>query len=118
VDGKSREPGQVNNFFIFPGMSFGAMSCEAKSIPERLFMVAAEAVAHCLDEKDISVESVVPHPSRIREVAESVATAVVLEAQKSGLAKVNLGNSEEAVRSALQSRMWTPQAKLCRPAVL
>ena len=26
VDGKTREPGQVNNFFIFPGMSFGAIS--------------------------------------------------------------------------------------------
>ena len=43
VDGQVREPGQVNNFFIFPGMSFGAMSCGAKTIPESFFMVAAEA---------------------------------------------------------------------------
>ena len=33
----------MNNFFIFPGMSFGAMSCGAKTIPESFFMVAAEA---------------------------------------------------------------------------
>jgi len=38
VAGSSREPGQVNNFFIFPGMSFGAMQCEASTIPERFFM--------------------------------------------------------------------------------
>jgi len=117
VNGKSREPGQVNNFFIFPGMSFGAMNCEAKSIPERFFMVAAEAVAQSLDEKDISAESVMPHPARIREVAENVAVAVVLEAQKSGLAAVKLGENEDDVRSTLLSRMWSPQVKHRRNSV-
>ena len=32
VNGKTREPGQVNNFFIFPGMSFGAISCKAQTL--------------------------------------------------------------------------------------
>lgn len=103
---KTREPGQVNNFFIFPGMSFGAMCCQAKTIPEKFFMVAAEAVANCLDDNDVRVESVVPHPERIREVAQAVAVAVVMEAQRSGLAKKNLGNSEAEVKAALQQRMW------------
>ena len=167
----------MNNFFIFPGMSFGAISCHAKTrtltltlaltltltrtltltlalalaltltlpltlalalaltltltltlplpltrchaktIPENFFMVdapapaqtqqpkpnpspsprpspspnpspnfhpnqvAAEAVAQSLDAKDLEVESVVPHPGRIREVSEHVATSVVLAAQ-------------------------------------
>jgi len=114
-DGKLREPGQVNNFFVFPGMSFGAMNCQATTIPERFFMVAAEAVAHCLDAHDMEVESVVPHPSRIRDVATSVATAVVLEAQKLGLATVKLGDDEASVRSTLQSRMWAPTPKHRRP---
>eukprot|EP00927_Polykrikos_kofoidii_P076599 TRINITY_DN73662_c0_g1_i1.p1 TRINITY_DN73662_c0_g1~~TRINITY_DN73662_c0_g1_i1.p1 ORF type:complete len:671 (-),score=137.33 TRINITY_DN73662_c0_g1_i1:213-2159(-) len=116
VDGKMREPGQVNNFFVFPGMSFGALNCEATTIPEKFFMVAAEAVAHCLDEHDLDVESVVPHPGRIREVAMSVAAAVVLEAQKQGLAKVMLGDDEASVRKALQERMWNPKPKHRRRA--
>merc|ERR1712039_856363 len=91
--------------------SFGAMKCEARTIPERLFMVAAEAVANCLDDHDLEVESVVPHPSRIRHVAVSVATAVALEAQKSGYAKRKLGDDESAVRNVIEGDMWNPQPK-------
>jgi len=109
VDGKTREPGQVNNFFIFPGMSFGAMMCAATTIPESLFMVAAEAVAHSLDAHDIEVESVVPHPSRIRQVAENVAAAVVLAAQAAGIATKPLGESPAEVAAALKAAMWSPK---------
>merc|ERR1712159_261562 len=109
VNGKRREPGQVNNFFIFPGMSFGAMSCQASTIPERLFMVAAEAVANSLDKRDIEVESVVPNPARIRETNTAVATAVVVEAQKMGLAGKTLGKDAAEVRAALVGSMWTPK---------
>jgi malate dehydrogenase (oxaloacetate-decarboxylating)(NADP+) len=108
VNGKVREPGQVNNFFIFPGMSFGAMCCECSTMPERLFMVAAETVANSLDEMDIEAESVVPNPMRIREVGDAVSTSVVLEAQKLGLAGKPLGATKEEVSAELQKRAWTP----------
>eukprot|EP00931_Biecheleriopsis_adriatica_P016073 TRINITY_DN11974_c0_g1_i1.p1 TRINITY_DN11974_c0_g1~~TRINITY_DN11974_c0_g1_i1.p1 ORF type:complete len:622 (+),score=132.73 TRINITY_DN11974_c0_g1_i1:58-1923(+) len=108
VAGIVREPGQVNNFFIFPGMSFGAVCCKASSIPESLFMVAAEAVANSLNSQDLTSESVVPNPARIREVAENVAVAVVLECQKQGLASEGLGSSEAEVRSALKLKQWKP----------
>ena len=39
---------QVNNVYIFPGMSFGAVCCQASSIPESIFLAAAEAVANSL----------------------------------------------------------------------
>eukprot|EP00962_Isochrysis_galbana_P005273 scaffold1441_cov120-Isochrysis_galbana.AAC.2 len=45
VDSRMRRPGQVNNFFIFPGLSFGLMACAATIVPESLFLVAAEAGA-------------------------------------------------------------------------
>eukprot|EP00747_Dinoflagellata_sp_TGD_P150541 gnl/TRDRNA2_/TRDRNA2_177127_c0_seq3.p1 gnl/TRDRNA2_/TRDRNA2_177127_c0~~gnl/TRDRNA2_/TRDRNA2_177127_c0_seq3.p1 ORF type:complete len:707 (-),score=129.00 gnl/TRDRNA2_/TRDRNA2_177127_c0_seq3:463-2583(-) len=108
VNGKVREPGQVNNFFIFPGMSFGAMCCECSTIPERLFMVAAEAVANSLDATDISVESVVPNAARCRDVGLAVATAVVWEAQNTGLAGKILGASKQAVMEKLMSLRWAP----------
>ena len=108
MNGKILEPGQVNNFFIFPGMSFGAWSCGARSIPESFFMVAAEAVANGLDAHDIEVESVVPHPSRIRSIAEGVAKAVVLAAQEKGLATKTLGAGAAEVSEALAGLMWSP----------
>jgi len=108
VNGKMLVPGQVNNFLIFPGMSFGAMCSECSTIPERLFMVAAEAVAHSLDEKDIEAESVVPNPNRIREVGEAVSVAVVLEAQKMGLTGKMLGATKDEVDAELKKMSWRP----------
>ena len=45
IEGKTFAPGQVSNVYIFPGLSFGACRCEARNIPDRMFLVAAEAVA-------------------------------------------------------------------------
>ena len=72
LNGKTFAPGQVNNFFIFPGMSFGAVMCDAKSIPEKLFMVSAEAVAKSLSAEEVATDRVVPHPDRIRDVSLNV----------------------------------------------
>jgi malate dehydrogenase (oxaloacetate-decarboxylating)(NADP+) len=110
VDGQLREPGQVNNVYVFPGMSFGAVSCQARSIPESAFMVAAEAVAQTLDESDLLTDRVVPHPDRMREVGLNVATAVALHLEEVGLAELKLGHDAPTVRAALSQKMWAPEA--------
>merc|ERR1712187_485068 len=108
IEGESHTPGQVNNVYIFPGVSFGAICCEAKSIPERFFMVAAEAVANSLSNEDMRTDRVVPHPDRIREVGLNVATAIVLEAQKLGIAGKQLGKGRSEIQAALRDMMWSP----------
>jgi len=108
VEGQERCPGQVNNVYIFPGVSFGAVVCEAKTIPESFFMVAAQAVANSLVDEDMKADRVVPSRDRLREVALNVATAVVMEAQKMGLAQRTLGKSEAEVKAAVQALMWEP----------
>merc|ERR1719310_2412232 len=109
-------PGQVNNVYIFPGMSMGAVCCHASTIPERLFMVAAEAVANSLDAQDLKEDRTVPHPDKIRTVGLNVATAVVLEAQKLGLACKTLGKDAAEVKAAIKEMMWSPdEAKANAP---
>lgn len=108
IDNKKHTPGQVNNVYIFPGMSFGAISCHASTIPDRLFMVAAEAVANSLDAEDLRADRVVPHPDRIRVVGANVAAAVAYEAQALGIAGRRLGESLEEVRSTIAGMMWAP----------
>jgi len=108
MDGKMFCPGQVNNVYIFPGMSMGAICCQASTIPERFFMVAAEAVANSLDAEDLKTDRVVPRPDKIRSVGLNVATAVVLEAQKLGLAGKTLGKDVSDVKEALRGLMWSP----------
>merc|ERR1712100_768836 len=90
LNGKTFCPGQVNNVYIFPGMSMGAICCHAKTIPERLFMVAAEAVANSLDAQDLKVDSVVPNRNKIRTCGLNVAAAVAFESQKLGIAGKSL----------------------------
>jgi len=109
LEGKMFCPGQVNNVYIFPGMSMGAVCCQASTIPERFFMVAAEAVANSLDAEDLKTDRVVPHPNKIRSVGLNVAAAVVCEAQKMGLASKTLGNDASEVKEALQGLMWSPE---------
>jgi len=117
LNGKTYCPGQVNNVYIFPGMSMGAICCHAKTIPERLFMVAAEAVANSLDAQDLKEDRTVPHPDKIRTVGLNVAAAVVLEAQKLGLAGKTLGKDFAEVKAAISGMMWSPdQAKAPKSA--
>eukprot|EP00928_Gymnodinium_smaydae_P079962 TRINITY_DN63788_c0_g1_i1.p1 TRINITY_DN63788_c0_g1~~TRINITY_DN63788_c0_g1_i1.p1 ORF type:complete len:629 (+),score=111.89 TRINITY_DN63788_c0_g1_i1:41-1888(+) len=106
--GRTHSPGQVNNVYIFPGVSFGACACAAKTIPDSFFMVAAQAVANSLDSTDVQLDRVIPARERLREVGLEVATAVVLEAQKLGLATRCLGITRDEVRSAVKAMMWEP----------
>merc|ERR1719226_353523 len=78
VNGEIRVPAQVNNVYIFPGVSMGAIRCRAKHIPESFFLAAAEAVANSLDVDDMRADRVVPNLNRIRHVGLNVAVAVVL----------------------------------------
>jgi len=108
-DGQDHSPGQVNNVFIFPGVSYGAVCCQASSIPERLFLAAAEAVAHSLSEFEFQVNMVMPRRRRIAEVSQNVATAVVMEAQAMGIAGKSLGETREQVKAALSDMRWLPK---------
>merc|ERR1712228_77817 len=108
VGGKRHSPGQVNNVYIFPGMSFGAICCRAKTIPDDLFLVAAEAVANSLDEDDFACSRVIPERDRVQTVNCNVAAAVCESAQKLGLAKKHLGSSRAEIQAALKEMMWMP----------
>jgi malate dehydrogenase (oxaloacetate-decarboxylating)(NADP+) len=110
VNGTTHSPGQVNNVYIFPGMSFGAISCQARTIPERLFLVAAEAVANSLSAQDFEESRVIPHRDRVQAVNLNVATAVAMEAQNLGLAGRKLGADSASTRASLEKMMWVPGA--------
>mmetsp|Transcript_141497 Transcript_141497/g.439848 ORF Transcript_141497/g.439848 Transcript_141497/m.439848 type:complete len:338 (-) Transcript_141497:131-1144(-) len=108
VAGRVHCAGQVNNVFIFPGVSFGAVCCQASSIPEGFFMAAAEAVARSLDAEDLAADRVVPRRALLREVSLDVAAAVALAAQDAGLAGRRLGGTSAEVRAALAKMRWEP----------
>jgi len=108
LGGKMFCPGQVNNVYVFPGVSKGAISCHAPSVPERFFVAAAEAVANSLDAEDLAADRVVPHRDKLRTVGVNVAAAVAWQAQSWGIAGKTLGGSLAEVKSAISGLMWSP----------
>ena len=63
------------------------------------------------DDRSVREDRVVPALSRIRAVSQNVATAVVLECQKLGLARAHLGSTWDKVHAAVGRKMWTPKPR-------
>jgi len=101
IAGQTHHPGQVNNVYIFPAMSFAAIHCHAREITDRLFLVAAEAVANSWNEKDLQEDRVIPPIKRLRDVSCNVATAVILACQADGLAQKQIGKTWDEVYSSV-----------------
>lgn len=106
--GRVHHPAQVNNVYCFPGVAFGAICCKASTLPDSVFLAAAEAIALSLNGQEIAEQRIAPHPARIREVSLDVATAVALGCDQSGVATKELGATPEEVRAALAAKMWRP----------
>ena len=100
--------GMVNNVYIFPGLSFGAVQCGAKTISDAVFLKAAEAVGNALTPQDIKEDRVVPPVARIRSVALKVATAVVEQVMKDGAATKPIDGTEAEIAAKLERNMWIP----------
>ena len=81
--GRSDFPNQINNGLAFPGIFRGALDAMATDINEEMKLSATYAIAEYIDDKDLSVENIIPS-ALDRKVAEKVAKAVAAAAEKSG----------------------------------
>lgn len=84
-NGKLMEPGQGNNFLVFPGIGFGALACGAKKIRDGMITASAIALSEAFDEEEVAAGLLYPRLDRIREVSAEIAAGVVRAAQKDGV---------------------------------
>jgi malate dehydrogenase (oxaloacetate-decarboxylating) len=84
--GRSDYPNQINNVLCFPGIFRGAMDARATKITDEMKMAAAEGIASCVPENEISEDYIIPSVFN-RDVAPVVAKAVKDEAARSGVAQ-------------------------------
>jgi malate dehydrogenase (oxaloacetate-decarboxylating) len=84
--GRSDYPNQINNVLCFPGIFRGALDAGAPSITEEMKLAAARGIAEVVSEDDLSEDYVIPSVFN-RDVAPTVAKAVVEEAKNEGLAR-------------------------------
>ena len=74
LDGRRLVPGQGNNVCIFPGVGMAVLATEAKRVTERMFIIAAEAVAEQVTAEELARGLIYPATSDIYEA--SLHTAV------------------------------------------
>jgi malate dehydrogenase (oxaloacetate-decarboxylating) len=103
--GKPRRVDQTNNAYIFPGMGLGIIAVKAKHVTDRMFMVAAKALADLSPAKHNPDANLLPPLDQIRAVSRRVAIDVAMEAVKAGLAH---SMTEAEVIAAVDAKMWHP----------
>ncbi len=86
--GRSDYPNQINNVLAFPGIFRGALDAGAPRITEEMKLAAARGIADVVAEEDLSEDYIIPSVFD-RDVAPTVAKAVVEEARRDGIARVS-----------------------------
>src|SRR5215470_7937425 len=84
--GRSDYPNQINNVLAFPGIFRGALDAGAPRITEEMKLAAARGIAEVVTDDDLAEDYIIPSVFN-RDVAASVARAVVDEAKAAGLAR-------------------------------
>ena len=84
--GKTYEPGQGNNAYIFPGVSLGVICTGVHHISDEVFLSAAEGLAEMVTQADLDVGRLYPPLKDLREISVKIATKVAEEAYKLGTA--------------------------------
>ena len=86
--GRSDYPNQINNVLAFPGIFRGALDAGAPSITEEMKLAAAKGIAMAVSEEDLAEDYIIPSVFN-RDVAPKVAEAVVEEAKRDGIARID-----------------------------
>ena len=97
---------QTNNVYIFPGVGLGLIAVKAKKVTDKMFMVAAKALASCSPAFNDPKANLLPPLTEVRQVSYKVAFAVAKEAIRDKLA---LPMTDEELEECIQSCIWKPE---------
>lgn len=104
--GKTYVPGQANNAYAFPGIGLGITACEAMSVTDEMFFVAAKALANAVSEADLAQGRIYPPLTKIKEVSAAIATAVAEVAYNQGIARKP---KPDDLSTYIKSQMYEPK---------
>lgn len=76
-NGKTYNPGQGNNSYIFPGVALGVICCCMRTIPDVMFLVAAQALAEMVSDEDLASGNLYPPLQDIQKCSLTIATEVM-----------------------------------------
>jgi malate dehydrogenase (oxaloacetate-decarboxylating) len=112
--GRMIQIGQCNNSFIFPGVGLGVIASGARRVTDAMFVAASHVLSEFAPVLHDPEAALYPPLEQVREIAFKVALAVAREAERAGLAEVDLDNLEQTV----SDKMWKPHYVSLRRAPL
>jgi malate dehydrogenase (oxaloacetate-decarboxylating) len=105
-EGREIPIAQCNNVFIFPAVGLGVVASGASRVTDEMMLAAARALGEHSPARANPTDSLLPALRDVRAVARAIATAVGLEAQRTGLAPKT---SPEELRDRVAAAQWTPE---------
>ena len=96
---------QTNNAYIFPGLGLGLIALKVRHVSDKMFMVAARALAACSPTLKNPKANLLPPLTDIRSVSYQVAFAVAKEAVASGFADKH---TDEEIEKLIRDKIWEP----------
>lgn len=85
--GSSKNPNQINNVLVFPGIFRGALDARAKDITHEMMLAASYAIANIVKEEELNPDYIIPHAFDER-AHKAVSKAVYDTAIKTGIARL------------------------------
>jgi malic enzyme len=105
IAGTTRQVGQANNVFIFPGIGLGAVVAQAREVTDSMFLAAAHTLASLVTPDRISAGALYPRLADLREVSRAIAIAAAEQARECGVAQLA---ADQDIASCVAAAMWTP----------
>lgn len=85
--GSSEHPNQINNVLVFPGLFRGALDVRATTVNREMMIAAAEGIASCVSDKQLSRDYILPY-AYDKRAHDCIAKAVAEAARRTGVAKI------------------------------
>ncbi|KAI4263313.1 MAG: hypothetical protein L6R42_001536, partial [Xanthoria sp. 1 TBL-2021] len=119
-DGKSLQPGQGNNMYVFPGIGLGTILSKATVVTQSMIYASANALSTALSPSEVAEDWLYPEIARIRDVSVIVAMGVIRAAQEAGVDRETRikGMHDEELEKWVRSKMYDPHGETQRPIIV
>ncbi|KAL8769323.1 MAG: hypothetical protein Q9209_004705 [Squamulea sp. 1 TL-2023] len=112
-EGRSLQPGQGNNMYVFPGIGLGTILSKATIVTQSMIYASANALSTALSPSETEQDWLYPEVARIRDVSVIVAMGVIRAAQEAGVdreMRIRDMNDEE-LEKWVRSKMYDPHGE-------
>lgn len=99
---------QVNNSYIFPGLGLGVLAIGATRVTDRMFLIAAKALAAISPVNHNKDGNLLPPLSEVRNVSRDIAIAVAEEAIREGLTAYGHDLNQVEIEEIIDDYIWEP----------